>query len=474
MISKNGFNLILDTDSYKTSHYLQYPPGTEQQFSYFESRGGQYPETVFFGLQYIIKKYLSQPILEEHVQEAWELMKAHGVPFNLEGWMHIVNDHKGKLPLRIKAVPEGSVVPTHNVLMTVENTCPKCFWLTSYIETVLVRLWYPITVATRSFFAKKKILDVLNQTSDDPRGQIAFKLHDFGSRGVSSSESAAIGGAAHLINFMGTDTVVATKMLRDYYGIPMAGFSIPAAEHSTITAWGKEGEVDAYRNMLTQFAKPGSLVAVVSDSYDIWNAAEKLWGEQLRQQVIDSGATVVIRPDSGNPPDVVLKLLTILESKFGSKLNKAGYKVLNNVRVIQGDGVNDDSILEVLAKAARVGQFSADNIAFGMGGGLLQQLNRDTQKFAYKCSAIRIGKDDWRNVSKNPVTDPIKKSKAGRLDLLYQDGKYKTILESEGGWGSVLRTVYFEGELMIDEKFDDIRARTQAEMDKIAWNPYHK
>jgi nicotinamide phosphoribosyltransferase len=474
MNSKNGFNLIIDTDSYKASHYLQYPPDTQRQFSYFESRGGQYPETVFFGLQYLIKQYLSKPITEEHVQEAWELFKSHGEPFNLDGWMHIVKDHGGKLPIHIRAVPEGSVIPNHNVLMTVENTCSKCAWVTSYVETILVRLWYPTTVATRSFFAKKKILDVLNQTSDDPKSQIPFKLHDFGSRGVSSMESAAIGGAAHLINFMGTDTVVALKMLRDNYNIAMAGFSIPAAEHSTITAWGKENEVEAYRNMLNQFAKPGSLVAVVSDSYDIWNAAEKLWGEALRQQVIDSGATVVIRPDSGNPAEVVLRLLQILEKKFGSIKNKAGYKVLNNVRVIQGDGVNDESIREVLLKAAREGGFSADNIAFGMGGGLLQQLNRDTQKFAYKCSAIRVGESDWRDVSKDPITDPVKKSKSGRLEL-YNDGRgYRTGTSSEGGWASVLRTVFFEGELMVDDTFENIRARAQFAMDEMAWNPYEK
>jgi nicotinamide phosphoribosyltransferase len=357
--------------------------------------------------------------------------------------------------------------------MTVENTCPECFWVTSYFETQLVRLWYPITVATRSFFAKKNILDILNQTSDDPRSNIMFKLHDFGSRGVSSMESAAIGGAAHLINFMGTDTVVALKLLRDHYNIPMAGFSIPAAEHSTVTAWGREHEVDAYRNMLDRFAKPGSVVAVVSDSYDIWNAAERLWGEELRQRVIDSGATVVIRPDSGNPPEVVFRLLQILESKFGAVVNKSGYKVLNHVRVIQGDGVNEQAIRDVLLKAARDGMYAADNVNFGMGGGLLQQLNRDTQKFAYKCSSVKIdGK--WNDVSKNPVTDPIKKSKAGRMELLYQNGQYRTVLESEGGWGSVLRTVFFEGELKIDDRFEDIRKRAQAEMDRIAWNPYKK
>jgi nicotinamide phosphoribosyltransferase len=474
MNSKNGFNLILDTDSYKSSHFMQYPPDTQGQFSYFESRGGQYDKTVFFGLQYLMKKYLSQPITEEHVQEAWEFFKSHGEPFNLEGWMHIVKDHGGKLPIRIQAVPEGCVIPTHNVLMTVENTCPKCAWVTSYVETILVRLWYPITVASRSWYAKKKILDILNQTSDDPRSNVMFKLHDFGSRGVSSMESAAIGGAAHLINFMGSDTVVGVKMLRDYYNIPMAGFSIPAAEHSTITAWGKDGELDAYRNMIKQFAKPGSIVACVSDSYNIWDAAERLWGEELRQAVIDSGATIVIRPDSGNPAEVVFQLLQIMERKFGVTMNKMGYKVLNHVRIIQGDGVNEESIREVLTKAAREGQYSADNINFGMGGGLLQQLNRDTQRFAYKCSAVRIGSDNWKPVSKDPITDPIKKSKSGRLILLAQNGQYRTTTEDEGGWANVLRPVFFNGEVLIDEKFDVIRARAAAALDKEAWNPYNK
>lgn len=466
MKSKNGFNLLIDTDSYKASHFLQYPPNTAGQFSYLESRGGMYDRTVFFGLQYILKEYLSKPILEEHVIEAAELYKSHGEPFNLDGWMHVVRDHKGKLPLKIRAVPEGSVIPTHNVLMTVENTCPHCFWLTSYMETILVRLWYPISVATRSWFAKKKILDILNATSDDPQANVAFKLHDFGSRGVSSSESAAIGGAAHLINFMGTDTVIALKLLRDHYNIPMAGFSIPAAEHSTITAWGREGEVEAYRNMLKQFAKPGSLVAVVSDSYDIWAAAEKMWGEQLRQQVIDSGATVVIRPDSGNPADVVFRLLNILDSKFGSVTNRKGYKVLNHVRIIQGDGVNEESIREVLAKAARDGGFSADNVNFGMGGALLQQLNRDTQKFAYKCSAVRIG-DEWRDVSKDPIGDSSKRSKAGRLDLIHKDGIYQTVVGQD--WQSAMRTVFFEGDIMIDESFSEIRSRAASALSEVEW-----
>ena len=184
--------------------------------------------------------------------------------------MHIVNAHGGRLPVRIRAVPEGTLVPVHHVLATIENTDPACAWLTSFLETALLRVWYPTTVATNSWATKQLIARYLDQTGD-PAG-LPFKLHDFGARGVSSLESAMLGGLSHLVNFMGTDTMSALLGARVYYGEPMAGFSIPAAEHSTITAWGRDGEAAAYRNMLRQFAKPGSIVAVVSDSYDLDHA----------------------------------------------------------------------------------------------------------------------------------------------------------------------------------------------------------
>lgn len=450
-------NLILDTDSYKLSHAWQYPEKTEKVFSYLESRGGRFSATVFFGLQYILKEYFTQTITEEMVTKAEKIASAHGLPFNKEGWLYIAKDLKGKLPLKIKAVPEGSVVPTHNVLMTVENTDPKCFWLTSYVETALMRVWYPITVATHSYFTKKIIWDCLVKTSDEPGRQIGFKLHDFGARGVSSQESAGIGGAAHLVNFLGTDTIVGLLTAIDYYGAEMPGFSIPAAEHSTITAWGRDKELDAYRNMLKQFAKPGSLVAVVSDSYDIHNAVDNLWGKALREEVVKSGATVVIRPDSGDPATIVLKVMKSLEENYGYYINSKGYKVLKNVRVIQGDGVNEHSIKQIL-EALEQNEFSADNIAFGMGGNLLQNCTRDTQKFAYKCSAVVI-EGKHRDVCKNPVTDPGKKSKAGRLDLIQTpDGNYKTLpYESPN---SVLMTVFENGLLTKEWTWEEIRKRS--------------
>ncbi len=452
-------NLILDTDSYKASHWLQYPPGTQGLFAYLESRGGRYPATLFFGLQYILKRYLSQRVTPAMVAEAAAFWQAHGEPFNKDGWDYIATNLEGRLPLRIRAVPEGSLVPVRNVLMTVESTDPKVFWLVTWLETQLLRVWYPTTVATQSWYLRGLIFDYLSKTADDAAAEIGFKLHDFGARGVSSQESAGIGGMAHLVNFLGTDTAQGVRYANHYYNHPMAGFSIPAAEHSTITAWGRDRELDAYRNMLTQFAKPGSLVAVVSDSYDIWQAIEHLWGGELRQTVIDSGATVVIRPDSGNPPVVVSRVLQLLEGRFGSTTNSRGYKVLNHVRVIQGDGINPDSLVTILDTITRLG-FSASNVAFGMGGALLQQVNRDTQRFAYKCSEVMIEGQRFA-IAKDPATDASKRSKAGRLDLIRINGEYSTVTPDnhDSVPDSALELVYENGTLLSEDSLDTIRQR---------------
>lgn len=458
-------NPILNTDSYKVSHWLQYPPGMDAMHSYIESRGGVYERTVFFGLQAVIKEHLQRPVTIADIEEAREIFAAHGEPFNEAGWRYIVERHGGLMPVHIRAVPEGTVVPVLNVLATIESTDPKCFWIASYLETLLLRVWYPTTVATISWHIKRLIRRFLAETSDDGEAQLPFKLHDFGARGVSSHESAGLGGLAHLVNFKGTDTVAALTAGRRYYNEPMAGFSIPAAEHSTITAWGREREADAYRNMITQYGKPGAVFACVSDSYDVYAAVEHLWGERLRQQVIDSGATLVVRPDSGNPPDVVEKCAVLLDRAYGSSINSKGFKVLNHVRLIQGDGVNPTSIREILERLKTTG-FAADNIAFGMGGALLQQLNRDTQQFAMKCSAARID-GRWIDVYKDPVTDPGKVSKKGRLDLVRDAAtrQYRTrpLGESEPSAASELVDVFRNGKLLRDWTLAEVRERSERE-----------
>ncbi len=458
-------NLLLLTDSYKTTHWKLMPPGTETMISYFESRGGEFDNTVFFGLQYLLKKYLAgQVVTREKIDYAEQRVNAHMGPgvFNREGWQHILEVHQGHLPIRIKAVAEGSVVGTHNALMTVENTDPKCFWLTNYLETLLVQAWYPTTVATLSREIKKIILSYLHKTGDP--SLIGFKLHDFGFRGVSSVESAGLGGAAHLVNFLGTDTFEALEICKDFYGEEMAGFSIPASEHSTITSWGKEHEVDAMHNMLMSY--PTGLVACVSDSYDIYKACAEYWGAELRDLVLGRDGTLVVRPDSGDPLKVLPRILGILGEKFGCTVNGKGYKVLDpHVRVIQGDGVDIRSVAAILEVLAEEG-WSADNIAFGSGGALLQKMNRDTQKFAFKCSVIIIGGVE-RDVFKQPIDEPFKASKKGRLMLVaHTDEKghlrYETVKSGQAEAAADMLTVVFEnGALIVDHPLSDIRARAQ-------------
>ncbi len=461
-----GENVVLLTDSYKVSHYKQYPPGSEFVYSYFESRGGAFPEVVFFGLQYYLKRYLQGAVVtREKIDEADELLALHfgKKVLNRAGWEHILNEHGGRLPIVIYAAPEGSVIPNRNVLMTIENTDPACFWLTNYLETLLVQVWYGCTVATQSRAMKQLILGYLAETGDP--SLIGFKLHDFGYRGVSSVETAAMGGAAHLVNFQGTDTLAGIELLRQYYGATMPGFSIPAAEHSTITSWGREHEVDAYANMLTAY--PDGLVAVVSDSYDIFRACRDLWGGELREKVLNRDGTLVIRPDSGDPPTIVCQVLDVLGERFGAARNAKGFRVLPpQVRIIQGDGI-DYEMLEKIMSTMRAAKWSIDNIAFGSGGGLLQKLNRDTLKFAFKCASIRVNGED-RDVYKDPVTDSGKVSKAGRMKLSKRDGRYETIMHrAETGKGNPsfdstndeLLEVFRNGKVVKEWTIDQVRGQ---------------
>jgi len=456
----NTYNIILNTDSYKPSHWLQYPPKTETVFSYIESRGGRYRKTVFFGLQIFLKEYLSKPITQEMIDEADMFLTAHGEPFNREGWEYILKEYNGYLPLKIRAVKEGMVVPVSNVLVSVENTDPKCFWLPSYIETSLLRAtWYGTTVATNSWSTKQVIRRYLEETADaEAMAGLPFKLHDFGARGVSSFESAGIGGAAHLVNFMGSDTITGALFAMKYYNTKdMVAFSVPAAEHSSITSWGKDNEAEAYKNMLTQFGGKFPIISVVSDSYDIYNAVEKMWGGELKDMVVGSGSTLVVRPDSGNPAQVVSKIAMLLDSTFGSTVNSKGYKVLNNVRIIQGDGITEESIEEILATLCGYG-FSSDNVVFGQGGALLQQVDRDTQKFAMKASAALVdGK--WIDVFKDPITDSGKRSKKGRISL-YSDGKglFTRQITDNPEYVDMMETVFENGKIVKEYTFAEVRA----------------
>lgn len=454
------YNLLLNTDSYKTSHFRQYPPQSEIVSSYIESRGGRFPFVTFFGLQAFIQDYLMKPITSAMIDEAEELITAHGLPFHRGGWEIIRDEYQGFLPLSIQAVPEGLVVPTSQVLLQVQNTDPRLYWLTSYVETALLRaVWYPTTVATQSYALRQVLAEAMDQTVGHQQG-LEFKLHDFGARGVSSEESSALGGLAHLLSFQGTDNISALLAARRFYAEPMAGFSIPAAEHSTMTSWGRDQEAAAYRNMVEAFGGPGRIFAVVSDSYDLWQAIGRIWGGELKDLVINQGGTLVIRPDSGDPVAVVTRVIEELMQIFGSTTNAKGYRVLPPyIRVIQGDGVSYN-IIRTIVETLKARSISVENLAFGMGGELLQKVDRDTQKFAMKASAIRVN-GVWRDVAKDPVTDPGKASKKGRLALIRgSNGELQTIREDAlQGQPNVLEPVYLNGRLLRNESLAVIRQR---------------
>lgn len=453
------YNFCLNTDSYKASHYLQYPPNTTHLSAYIESRGGEYENALFFGLQIFLKEYLSRPITQQNIDEAESVLTAHGLPFNRAGWQYILDRHQGFLPLRIDAIPEGMVLPIRHCMVQVVNTDPACYWLTTYVETALLRaVWYPTTVATRSWYCRQIIKEYLDKTADSSAA-LPFKMHDFGARGASSLETAAIGGLAHLVNFQGTDTLYGLIAARDYYHEPMAGVSIPAAEHSTIITWGREHEVDAYANMLDQFSGPNKMVAVVSDSYNIFEAVEHLWGTQLKERVMSNGGTIIIRPDSGNPVKVVCKTLEILMEKFSYTINSKGYRLLPPyLRLIQGDGISYATIKAILAEMA-ANKLSADNVAFGIGAELLQKLNRDTMEFAMKVSAVNIN-GVWHEVFKDPITGLEKRSKKGRLALIKTANVYQTIKLAElGSATNLLQPVFENGKILQDWDLKTIRHR---------------
>lgn len=436
-------NILLKADSYKYTHWKQNPSWVKYKNSYIEARGGEFGYTVLFGVQKALRDL--GRISMEDISEAQGVIDAHLGPgiFDRDGWEKIVDTYHGLLPLEIGALPEGGCYPHGTPLVQVRNTDPRFPWLPAFIETQLLRaVWYPSTVATLSRECKKIIRKALVITADDPDGKDCFALHDFGARGVSSGESAGIGGMAHLVNFRGTDTVEALVMARKYYGEPMAGLSIPAAEHSTITSWGTLGEPAFVRQMIHEFGGKGRMLAIVGDSYNIFNFADAVMAD-AKELILANGCTVVVRPDSGNPAHIVVEVLRSLARTFGAITNSKGFDVLHpSVRVIQGDGIDLYEIDHILGAVAAA-KFSTENVAFGMGGALLQKVNRDTCKWAMKTSAAAGMDMNWIDVFKEPYTDPGKTSKRG-----IQPG---------------IPTVWRNGEFLVKTSLAAIRGRAQLE-----------
>ena len=459
-------NICLLTDSYKITHHYFYPKGTKKIYSYLESRvGAEFNKTIFYGLQYIIKKYLKGKVVsQEKIDEADNLMQTHlgeGI-FNREGWQYILDEFDGMLPIEIKAVPEGTPVDVGNVLMTVENTDDKCYWLVNYLESLLLQVWYPSTIATLSAEVRKLANFYLDVTGSD-KSNLDFMLHDFGYRGATSTESSMLCGSAHLLSFSGTDTIPALTIPENYYNdSEVYVVSVQATEHSVMTSLGQDGEIQQTLNVIEN-AKNG-ILSMVIDSYDYRNFLRQASteGSELNDAILKflsiDGNKVVFRPDSGEPVSTTIDCLNILESGFGSYDTESGYKVFDaNIGLLWGDGLNYHKIRDILF-AMKSNGWAAENIIFGMGGGLHSSVNRDTQRNAFKCSAqLRDGQ--WFDIFKNPL-DSSKKSKTGRFKLIEDDGSFKTIsIDDEGD--DILRTVFKDGKLLVDEKYCDVKLRAQ-------------
>jgi nicotinamide phosphoribosyltransferase len=456
-----GFdNIIINTDNYKHCHYSLYPQGTEYVSSYVESRGGIYPSTMFVGLQAFIRNTLMRPITLEDIDEAEYIEREQGMHFNRENWMGILNDHGGYLPVEIEAVAEGTVLPPSNVLVQLINTDPKYFWATSFFETALLRaIWYPTTIGTISWLAKQVIRKALEKTSDNPH-LLRFMLHDYGARGVSSQESAALGGLAHLVNFNQSDTVPGILAAKRWYNAVQPSNSGPNSEHAGFTAWGREHEAAAMENMLDTYAGQG-VALLLTDTYDHENAVKNIIGKQLKDKIVNFPGLVGARPDSGDPVQVTSETTEWLMDAFGYEVNSKGYRILPGyIRVVQGDGITLESLQSIYIEMERRG-LAADNAVFGMGGGLLQHCNRDTMNFGQKANAVCIN-GEWRDISKSPTGAAFKLSKAGRLALVKVDGEYKTVRrDSIDPADNLLQPVFRNGQLLRKWDFTELIERSE-------------
>lgn len=474
------------TDSYKVGHSSMYPQGTEHVLSYGEARvGAFFKKTLFFDMQRILKKYLvGKVVTKKKIQEAKAYYKDHfddGTVFNEAGWNYILEKHNGRLPVHIRAVKEGSMVPVGNVLFTIENTDKNCAWLTNFLESLILHVWYASTVATLSKDIKDAYSASLAKTSDLP-SEIQtiismFALHDFGFRGVSSVESAEAGGAAHLINFMGTDTVPAMYTAKKYYKADTKTLakSVNATEHSIMTSRGEVQEFEQIEYIIKKFNK--GILSMVGDSYSIVRFVDeyirKLKDVILTRVPNDAGlCKFVVRPDSlrytgDTPEEQMLYLWERMANIFGYTVNSKGYKVINpKVGLIWGDGIGPDGIKKILELFEKE-KICVSSIVFGMGGGLLQKVNRDTQRWAIKsCAQMRDGL--WFEVIKNPL-DASKKSKSGFLNLEIHDGEYKTVsygtdrVAYEKTWKSkknALFTVFKNGYAYNKVTFEQVRANS--------------
>lgn len=464
---------IIDADAYKHGHPFMFDPDAIEFSYYMENRadkGGELAVQPFFGLQHLLLSDFLDPISGEEFDEAAELVAGLGVPFAADALATTLAKHDGYFAVEISAVPEGTLLGKGMPHLQVKSLDPDAKFLAGFVETKLDRLWYPQTEAATSYAARKAVDRLLEISCDEPASVNMTRLNDFGSRAASCPQQAGIGGMAHLLSFMGTDNIIGLAYAKKYYGGVNVGASLGAAEHSTVLSWGQGKEIDFYNHFVETFKDPKmspfGLAACVSDTTSYRRTVTEVWCGSLKDKVEKSGLMVVIRPDSGDPLTQVMWTLSEIERLCGFKLNRKGYKVLNLYRCIQGDGLNLKVLIEI-AEAVVAAGYSLENVAFGMGSGLIQDVRRDDLALSFKLSALlRNGQTVHEDVFKNPEDAPWKKSKGGIQAIVNEwddtrvGNEHRLInvrADQLNGRTNLIQPVWNTGRLLRVQTFSDVQ-----------------
>lgn len=483
---------ILMSDFYKSDHRRQYPVGTTEIYSNFTPRASRLPEVnhlVVFGIQYFCREFLqrqfndnffSRPKKKVLSQYKYVMDNALGKDaFPLD---HLSSLHDlGYLPIKIKALPEGTLCPLRVPVLTVVNTLPQYFWLTNFIESLLSNvLWHPMTCATiaREY---RKIADRYAEETSDDIDFVKYQCHDFSFRGHTHPEAAAAGGAAHLLSFVGTDTISSIPFLCDYYDAEpdkeLVGCSISATEHSVQSIHGEDGEFETYKRLLTEVYPKGN-VSIVSDTYNLWRVLTE-YLPKLKDIILNRDGKTIIRPDSGNPEKIICGdnkstygpekagVVKLLYEEFGGRINHKGYHHLHpKLGTIYGDSITTDRFIAICEGLKR-NLFASTCAAEGVGSFSYQYLTRDTFGFAFKTTSAVVN-GQRLVVYKDPVTDDgVKRSARGLLMVTCDpfDKSYQLVEnvseEQEGSAWNMLRTVFCDSKLYSQTTLREIRQRLE-------------
>lgn len=482
-------NPLMYTDFYKTDHRRQYPEGTELVYSNWTPRGSRIPgidKIVVFGIQYFLSEYLLRQfndnffrlpklqVVSEYKRRLDTSLGADAVPVD-----HIEALHDlGYLPVEIKALDEGTLCPTRVPMLTIKNTLPEFFWVTNFLETLLSAvLWGPMTSAT---IANKYrgLLDAHARITSDIPEFVDWQGHDFSMRGMLGIEAAAASGAAHLLSFTGTDTIPAIEFLEKYYGAnadkELIGGSVPATEHSVMCLGGLKDEIETFKDLIFE-VYPKGIVSVVSDTWDFWKVLTE-YLPQLKEGILKREGKVVIRPDSGDPVEIICGAkrdgvaigsteykgaIQVLWDVFGGTVNSKGYKQLDeHIGLIYGDAITIGRCTEICNRLEKQG-FASTNVVFGIGSFTYQYNTRDTFGFAMKATYGKVNGEP-RDIFKDPKTDDgLKKSAKGLLLVTKECGElvlHDQVTPDEESLGE-LKQVFLDGVMTRSTTLAEIRGR---------------